>query len=281
MASPDEHPDLFWAIRGGGGNFGVVTRFLYALQPLPAFTGGMLIVPASAETIAGWIAASEAAPEELSTIANVMPAIPLPFLDEKDHGRLVIFGMVAFAGDDEAAEKAIAPFRALGEPLAYFVKPMPYPEMYAGEDVEYHPTASALSLFVDRVDVGVAGAIMTWLEASDAEIRVAQLRVLGGASARVPADATAYAHRASRIMVNVAAFYEGEEDRIEKQRWVEGFAAALEQDDKGVYVNFLGDEGPDRVRAAYPGATWERLVEIKRRYDPKNLFRRNQNITPS
>jgi FAD/FMN-containing dehydrogenase len=112
-------------------------------------------------------------------------------------------------------------------------------------------------------------------------MRVAQLRVLGGAMARVPAEATAFAHRASRIMINVAAFYDGPDDKPAKEAWVTGFAADLVQDDQGAYVNFVVDEGEERVRAAYPGATWDRLVEIKTRYDPTNLFRRNQNIPPA
>jgi hypothetical protein len=112
-------------------------------------------------------------------------------------------------------------------------------------------------------------------------MRVAQLRVLGGAMARVPDDATAFAHRRSRIMVNVAAFYEGPEDRLVRERWVADFAAALRQSDTGAYVNFLADEGEERIRAAYPGGTYERLAEVKRRYDPDNLFWLNQNIPPS
>jgi len=135
-------------------------------------------------------------------------------------------------------------------------------------------------MFIDRVDGDTAATIMRWLESSDASMRAAQLRVLGGAMARVPADATAFAHRASRIMVNVAAFYEGPDDRVAREAWVDGFAAALHQGDDGAYVNFLSDEGPARIRQAYPGTTWDRLVEIKRRYDPENLFRLNQNIPP-
>jgi FAD/FMN-containing dehydrogenase len=105
--------------------------------------------------------------------------------------------------------------------------------------------------------------------------------VLGGASARVPAEATAYAHRQQRIMVNLAAFYEGEEDKVRHQAWLDEFAAALDQGEKAVYVNFLGEEGEERVRAAYPGTTWDRLAAIKAQYDPENLFRRNQNIPPA
>lgn len=111
-------------------------------------------------------------------------------------------------------------------------------------------------------------------------MRVAQLRVLVGAMTGVPADATAFAHRSSRIMVNVATFYEGPEDQDRRTAWVEDLVAALRQDEHGAYVNFLADEGEERIRDAYPAATWDRLAEIKARYDPTNLFRLNQNIPP-
>jgi hypothetical protein len=136
-------------------------------------------------------------------------------------------------------------------------------------------------MFVDQVDRDSAAFIVDTLNASDASIRVAQLRVLGGASARVPAEATAYAHRSAPIMVNLAAFYEGEDDRIVRQAWLDEFAAGFDRGGHGAYVNFLGDEGAERVRAAYPGATWDRLAAIKAHYDPTNLFRSNQNIAPA
>jgi FAD/FMN-containing dehydrogenase len=98
--------------------------------------------------------------------------------------------------------------------------------------------------------------------------------------ARVPVEATAFAHRRSRIMVNLAAFYDGREDRAVRESWVGEFEAALRQDDAGVYVNFLGDEGPAQVQRAYPGQTWDRLQAVKRRYDPANLFHLNQNVPP-
>jgi FAD/FMN-containing dehydrogenase len=276
----DHHPDLFWAIRGGGGNFGVVTRFQFRLHDVPSFVGGMLILPASPEVIAGFIAAAEAAPEELSTIANVMPCPPMPFVAEEHHGKLVVFALMACAGEPAASERALAPFRGLATPLADMLKPMPYPEIYGPEDDDYHPLAITRTMFVERIDIPVAATIVEHLEASDAAMRVAQLRVLGGAMARVPADATAFAHRDSRIMVNIATFYEGPTDRDRRAAWVGAFAAALRQDDHGAYVNFLADEGEERIRAAYPGATWDRLTEIKGRYDPANLFRLNQNIPP-
>ncbi|MEH1122956.1 FAD-binding oxidoreductase [Micromonospora sp. CPCC 206061] len=275
------HPDLFWAIRGGGGNFGVVTRFQYRLHPVGAVVGGMLMLPATPEAIAGFVAAAEAAPDELSTIANVMPAPPMPFVPEEMHGQLIIMGLLCYAGDAEAGERAIAPFRALATPIADMVRPIRYPEMYPPEEGEYHPTAVGRSLFVDTVGLDRAETIVEWLRASDAPMRVAQLRVLGGAMARVAADETAFAHRASRIMVNVAAFFTGAEDQAIREAWVDEFAGALRQDDQGIYVNFLGDEGEAGVRAAYPGATWDKLAAVKRRYDPTNLFRLNHNITPA
>ena len=279
-ASATENPDLFWALRGGGGNFGVVTRLTYALKALPEFTGGMLCLPATPETVAGFVAAAQAAPEELSTIANVMPAPPMPFLPADVHGKMVILGMLAFAGPDDEAQKALAPFRALAKPYADFIKPGSYLQMYPPEDPDYHPTASARNMFMDRIGLVEAKTILDTLAASDANFRVAQLRVLGGAYARVPVDATAYAHRKAPIMVNLAVFWTSPEDRTKREAWVDAFKQALTQETPGAYVNFLMDEGEARVRGAYPGATWDRLREIKQQYDPQNLFRLNQNIAP-
>lgn len=277
----DTHADLFWGIRGGGGNFGVATRFRFRLHPISDFTGGMLILPASADTIAGFMAAAEAASDELSTIANVMNCPPMPFVPEEHHGSLVVLALLAFAGSTEEGEAALTPFRSLATPLVDMVRPIPYAEIFPPDDAEYHPTASARTMFIDKVDQDVAELILRRIRESDASMRVAQLRVLGGAISRVPADATAYAHRDSRIMVNVAAFYEGPQDRAVREAWVTDFASALRQNDMGAYVNFLADEGAERVRDAYPGSTWHRLAGIKARYDPTNLFRLNQNIPPA
>ncbi|MEW5827764.1 MAG: BBE domain-containing protein, partial [Chloroflexota bacterium] len=197
------------------------------------------------------------------------------------HGKLILMALMAYAGDADAGDRALAPFRALATPLADMLRPMTYLEMYPPEEGEYHPVAAARTMFVNQVDRSVAGTILDHLKASTASMGVAQLRVLGGAMARVPADATAFAHRRSRIMVNVAALYEQMDEKPVHEAWVAEFAAALQQDDFGAYVNFLGDEGEARVRAAYPGRTWERLAAVKARYDPDNLFRLNQNIPPT
>jgi FAD/FMN-containing dehydrogenase len=274
-------PDLFWAIRGGGGNFGVATRLRFRLHEVATVVGGILILPATADTIASFIGEALAAPDELSTIANVMPAPPMPFVPEELHGTPVILGMLTYAGDTEAGERAVAPFRAIAPPIADMLRPMTYPEMYMPDEGDYHPISSVRSAFVDDIDVSSAGTILEHLDASTAQMAVAQLRVLGGAMARVPADATAFAHRDRGIMVNVATIYERSEDRPEHEAWVEGLAAAIRRGERGAYVNFLGDEGQARIREAYPDATWDRLSAIKARYDPSNVFRYNQNIPPA
>jgi FAD/FMN-containing dehydrogenase len=277
----DNDPDLFWAIRGGGGNFGVVTRFKYRLHELDDVVGGMLILPATADVVRSFVAEAAAAPDELSTIANVVPAPPLPFVPAEYRGQLVLMGVLCYAGPPESAEPVLAPFRSLATPIADMVKPIPYPEMYPPDEEDFHPTAIGRTMFLDSIDQDVAEMIVKRLESSDATMRATQLRVLGGAIDRVPADATAYAHRGSRIMTNVAAFYDGPDDKPVREAWVNQFAADLRQDDTGAYVNFLSDEGTERVRAAYPNSTWDRLTAIKGHYDPTNLFRLNQNIPPA
>lgn len=275
------HPDLFWAIRGGGGNFGVVTRLRFKLYPLSSVLGGILVLPATAEVVAGFMAAAEAAPDELSTIANVMPAPPMPFLPEELHGSMIVLAFLVHSGPEEDGERVLAPFRALATPLADFIQRIPYSAMFPPEEHGEQPSAVASTMFMDGVDLEMAETIIDYLASSDASMRAIQLRVLGGAVPRVPADATAFAHRNSKIMVNVAAFYEGPEERVVRERWVADFMAAIRQSDSGAYVNFLGDESQDRVRDAYPGETWNRLRAVKAQYDPTNFFHLNQNIPPA
>ncbi len=281
QADEKTNPELFWAIRGGGGNFGVVTRLKFRLHRLDKVVGGLLVLPATPETVAGFIAAAEAAPDELSTIANIMPAPPMPFLPKEVHGQFVILGMLVYAGDPAKADAVLAPFRALAKPHADMLRPMGLHEMYGPEDPNYKPLAVARTMYLDRVDVTMAADIIDRLKRSEAAFRVTQLRVLGGAHERVANEATAYAHRQSRIMVNVAAFYEKPEQRAARDAWVASFANEIRQSDEGCYVNFLAQDGSARMHQAYPGGTWERLRAAKAKYDPTNLFRLNQNIPPA
>jgi FAD/FMN-containing dehydrogenase len=274
-------PDLFWALRGGGGNFGVATRLRFRLHEIDQVVGGMLMLPATAEVINGFVAAAEAAPEELSAIANVMKAPPMPFVPEEQHGKPVLIALMVYAGDAEAAERAIAPLRALATPLADMVKPIRYPEMYEGPEGPRPPFAAGTNLLVDGLAAGGAEAILEHLETSTAMMSATQLRVLGGAMARVPADATAFGHRDALMMVNVAAMYPSLEQGPEHEAWASSLASALSDGGARAYVGFLGDDGEDGVRRAYPPATLERLAEVKRKYDPDNLFRLNLNVTPT
>jgi FAD/FMN-containing dehydrogenase len=232
--------------------------------------------------IASFVEVAAAAPDELSTIAAVMKAAPpLPFVPEEHHGRPIVMAELAWCGAHEAAESAIAPFRALADPIADLVRPMPYPEILTAPPEDYRPLAESRTMLLDGLDLGAAEAVLERLEAAPAPMAVTQLRVLGGAIARVPADATAYAHRDARMIVNVAAMYQEPAEQEQNAAWVAGVANALSDGNSGAYVGFLGDEGPDRVRAAYPGKTWERLAAVKAQYDPDNVFRLNQNVPPA
>jgi hypothetical protein len=230
--------------------------------------------------IAGFVAHAEAAPDELSTIAGVMPAPPLPFVPEALHGSLVVMARMVYAGDVKAGRRAVEPFRALAEPVADLLRPMRYPEMYPDEQ-GHRPAVVARTMFAGAVGTRQAQTILERIGESSATMAACELRVLGGAVARVPAEATAFAHRRSRMMINVAAMHHPSiSDRAEHHAWVRGLCAELDDGDPGAYAGLLADEGQERVRAAYPGATWERLAAVKATYDPDNVFRLNQNIPP-
>jgi FAD/FMN-containing dehydrogenase len=275
----DHEPDLFWGIRGGGGNFGVATRFHYRLHAVEQIVGGLLFLPATPETVRRFLDEAQAAPDEVSTIANVMPAPPMPFIPEEHHGEPVIMAFVVHAGGGEAGERAVAPFRAIAAPIADMVGPKPYPQIYMPEDPDYRPIATSRTSFVDSVGPDAIEAIFDRIESARPAMRVAQIRALGGAMAGVPNDATAFAHRERRFMVTAAALSERTEDRPEREAWADGLMDVIRRDQPAAaYVGFLADEGVERIHEAYPKATWERLVAIKDRYDPANLFHRNQNI---
>jgi hypothetical protein len=189
--------------------------------------------------------------------------------------------ILSYAGPVEEGERVIAPFRELAVPIADMVRPIPYPEIYPPDDEDYRPIPAVRTMFMEGVDLGAAETIIERIQSSGAPMAVTQLRVLGGAMARVPADATAYGHRDKRVMANVAAIAETMDKLSERAAWVRELSAELNQGDDSAYVGFLGDEGDERVRASYPPATWERLTRIKAQYDRDNVFRVNQNITPA
>jgi FAD/FMN-containing dehydrogenase len=276
------HPDLFWALRGGGGNFGVVTRLRLRLHAIDHVFGGMLMLPASADVISGLITAAAAAPEELSIIANVLKkAPPLPFIRPEQRGKPVVIANMVYAGEPAAGEKAIAPIRALATPIADMVRPIRYPDMYVGPEAHHSAFSAGTNLLVDELSAGGAETILAHLETATAAIVVVQIRVLGGAMARVADEATAFGHRRAKMMVNISAMDDLVAERAQHETWAAGLAEAVSG---GVmtpaYAGFVGEEGEAGVRRVYPPATLKRLAQVKRRYDPNNLFHLNLNVAP-
>lgn len=280
----DREPDLFWALRGGGGNFGVVTRFRFALHEVSQVVGGVLLMPATPESVAGVIAAADAAPPELTMVVMVMPAPPMPMIPAEWHGRLVVMANACWSGDLDRADAALAPLRDVaaraGGALLDGLRAAPYPSLLEGGPEGGPLVATGRTFFADGLDEAAAAHLLEQLEGSDALMRAAQLRVLGGAVADVPADATAYAHRGARLVGNVAAVARDTAGAAGYRPWVDALADRLRGAD-GAYVNFSLDGGIDVAQAAYPGATWDRLRDVKRRYDPQNLFRGNVNVPPA
>jgi FAD/FMN-containing dehydrogenase len=281
VVDANTHADLFWALRGGGGNFGVVTRFRFQLHDLPHFVGGPLALPATPEVLAGFAAASAAAPEELTTIGYVMPIPPVPFVPAEAHGKLALIAMLAWSGTPEAAEAAIAPFRALATPIADLVAPVPYTTLYMLDPpAEVRLAVSMRSRFTETFGIDEARAMLEAMAACDAHMKMAQIRVMGGAFARVPAEATAFAHRDAKVLVAFLAMYGDRSAAPRYEAWATDAMRNMGAD-RRAYVNFLGVEGAAGLGDAYPAPTLARLRTVKAKYDPENLFRRNQNIVPA
>ncbi len=281
-ASEDEHPDLFWAVRGGGGNFGIVTRFTYELYPLEGIFGGALFMPATADVLRSLQPIAASAPEELTTISFVMRMPPAPFVPAEMVGQLSVAIMFVYAGDPADGPAAIAPFREVATPLAELAVGMPYPGIYALlEAAEHRGFEVARSRFLERLDDEAIDAILTGVETAPSPMAMVQIRILGGAMARVPSDATAFVHRDAPIMIAVLDPYEDPGTRDTQVAWTVGLHEALAPNSVGVYSNFLEREGEARIVEAYGTKTYARLSMIKRRFDPSNLFHRNQNIRPA
>jgi hypothetical protein len=196
---------------------------------------------------------------------------------------LVIDIIVAWTGDADEGERAIAPLRALGVPIADTVRPMPYADIYLSTAHQEPPHGAALrSMFADELSDAALDAMLAAVEHATSPYSIVHLRGLGGAMARVAPDATAFAHRARRYLFLVAGIWlDPAEDGTPHRDWMKALWTQVRHEGTGVYVNFLEQEGPERVRDAYPPATYARLAAIKRTYDPQNLFRFNQNIPPA
>jgi FAD/FMN-containing dehydrogenase len=280
--SADSHPDLFWAVRGGGGNFGVVTRFQFRLYPVGEILGGALFLPPTREVLRNLLPIAQAAPEELTTISFLMHIPPAPFVPAEQVGKLSLVVMFVWAGHPAEGHAALEPFRQVAMPLVEMVLPMPYPGIYQlVAEAEKRAYGVHRSRFLETIDDEAIEAILGAMAEASSPAAMVQIRILGGAMARVAPDATAFAHRQAPVMLLIITEYEDPATEPVHAAWTHALHDALAANDAGVYANFLEAEGDERIHSAYPRGTYDRLAEVKRRYDPANLFRLNQNIRPA
>jgi FAD/FMN-containing dehydrogenase len=285
-ASESENADLFWGVRGGGGNFGVVTRFEFRLNPLgPNVVAGPVFWPTEESPdvlrfYRDWIAA---APDDLMTIVIHRKAPPLPFIPSELHGKPVVAIVCCYAGSVEEGEEVVAPLKAFGSPVLDLCEPKPFLEHQSMFDPSYphgqwyYMRACDVAELSDEViDITVEHAMRI-----RSPLTAFPIWQMGGAISRVGEDETAFSGRGAGHTFNITAATAGRDGFDEEREWVRDFWSALEpHHTSGVYMNFLMNEGEDRVREAYGTEKYERLKALKRRYDPDNLFRLNQNIPP-
>ena len=285
-ASEDENPELFWGLRGGGGNFGIVTSLEYRLHPVgPTVTSGAVFYPGDRagdvlRFYRDWVAS---APEELTTLVNLLTAPPAPFLPEEWHGRPLVAVIGMHAGRPDEAERALRPLRELGAPVADLFGPMPYVAMQSLIDPLWGPGAHSYMKagFMGGLDDQAIDTLVhhhATVTSPKTEIHVQHV---GGAVARVAPDATAFGERTAPFLLNIIASTFTADGYDEAVDWAHGLHGALAPALTGAaYINFLSAEGQERVRAAY-GPAYQRLVALKDEYDPTNVFRLNQNVPPS
>ena len=286
-ASGDENPDLFWGIRGGGGNFGVVTSFEYRLHPVgPTVLAGPIFHPFgdAREVLAFYREFIATAPDELTTIFEMSVAPPLPFLPEHMHGKPIVMVGACYAGAPEDGIDVVRPLKEFGTPTADLLEPKPYLALQSMFDPfvphgwhRYWKSVELPPLTDDAID--------TLVDHSSAPTSPKAYTIvfqLGGALARVGEDEMAFSQRGTAHNVNINAVWTEDDPEGERHvAWARDFFDAMQAHAGGrVYVNFLGEEGGSRVRQAYGARNYERLVELKRAYDPTNFFRLNQNIEP-
>ena len=285
-ASATENPDLFWAIRGGGGNFGVVTSFEFRLHDVgPEVLSGLIVHPldAAQDVLRFYRDFIKSTPEEFVCWFVLRKAPPLPFLASEWHGKEILALAVCYSGKIDEGERVAKPLRAFGRPLADVIAPHPFTAWQTILDPlltkgmrNYWKSHDFLELSDGLIKVLIEHARR--IPDPQTEIAFAQL---GGAVSRVPMEATAYTHRNAQFVLNVHGRWDDPANDAKCIGWArELFQAASPFATGGVYVNFLTQEEQDRVRAAY-GANYGRLVQIKNKYDPTNFFRLNQNIQPT
>lgn len=286
-ASEKDDADLFWAVRGGGGNFGVATSFEFRLHPIgPEVLAGLIVHPFSKakELLEGYRRAVAKAPDELTCWVVMRKAPPLPFLPPEVHGKEVLIFALCHSGDLDEGRKAVAPIQALGAPIADVVGPTPFVSWQTAFDPLLAPGARNYWKSHDFVELS-DGAIQVMLDhvgrlpSPDCEVFIGNL---GGAVNRVPTQATAYPHRDVQFVMNVHTRWSSAGDDKPCIAWARQlFDAITPHATGGVYVNFMPDDESSRVSPGAYGSNYQRLSKLKARYDPSNVFRMNQNIQPT
>jgi FAD/FMN-containing dehydrogenase len=285
QATAEENADLFWGLRGGGGNFGIVTEFEFDLVSLgPTVLAGPIfwLMEDSPEVLRfyrDWVAD---APDELMTVVVHRKAPPLPFVPEELHGKLVVMVVSCWAGDPEDGEQVIRPMREFGNPVLDLCVPKPFLTHQAMFDPGFVPgrwyyfkSCDVGGLTDEIIDITVEHSLRIV-----SPLTTYPIWQMGGAVARTGEDETAFGGRSAAFTYNVGASTATAEGFDEEREWVRNYWSALEPWHTSVYVNFLGDEGEERIRAAYGAEKYDRLKALKRKYDPDNVFRLNQNIPP-
>lgn len=286
-ASQDENPDLFWGLRGGGGNFGIVTRFTFNLHPLgPIVLGGMLMYPAAmaGDLVRFWRDFMLAAPDEVGSGVAFLTAPPADFVPEPVRGQPIVGVIVCYAGPVEQGQEVLAPLLEFGPPAINMVQPMPYTALQqmtdegSPEGMQNYWTGDFLTELPDEAVDALTGLATRPVSPLTQIILMAG----GGAIARVPDDATAFGERRAPWNMHLISMWPDPANTEKNISYTRSIATAMRPWTTGrTYLNFIGDEGTGRVEAAYGPTKYARLQELKRQWDPDNLFRHNQNIAPA
>ena len=285
VANEHENPDLFWALRGGGGNFGVVTSFEYRVHPVKDVFVGLFFfeVSAAKEVLEFYRDYIAKAPEEMGAFFAWQIAPPLPFIPEKRHGEPFCLIVACWAGPLERGEDALRPIRQAGPIAAELVTPMPFPALNSAFDALLPPGLQHYwkASFATSLTDGAIAAHMQHGPQVPVVNSTVHIYPINGACMRVRSDATAFAYRDAQFATVIAGMWPNAADNAKNIKWVKDYYAALQPDSTaGGYVNFMAGDDQGRIRDNYKG-NYERLVAIKRQYDPGNVFHMNQNIKPA
>jgi len=285
-ASMSENTDLFWGVRGGGGNFGIVTSFQFQLHPVgPIILGGLIVYRAEdGEALLRFYRDYvKDAPDELTTLVVYMTAPPLPFLPKEVHGKHLVAIVLCYCGKVEDGQRILTPLRRFGRPVADVIQPMPYTVLQSMLD-ETGPAGLQnywKSAYISGLNDEVIDTILSYGDKITSPFSAIHVHQLGGAMRRIGDDATAFSHRDAPFVLNIVSLWKEPSENESHVKWTREFFVAMQKFASGAYVNFMGEEGADRVKDAYGNDKYRRLVALKNKYDPTNFFHLNQNIKPT